>query len=284
MADWLLAHQPQIQTYSWIGALAIAACWEALAPRRAPGASQRRWRNNVALAIAGMLLIWVCVPIAGIECANWVAQRGIGLLNVVVLPAWIAVVLGVVVLDATWYAMHRLFHASALLWRFHQTHHSDLEIDSGTNLRHHPGEVAVVTVVELATIVIAGVPAAAVLAWTTLNVIVSFLNHGNVRLPTGAERALRLLVVTPDMHRIHHSAEHAETNSNYSAVMPWWDRLFGTFTAQPRLGHEAIEFGVREAGGARAAAEPSLWTLLALPLHPAAPPSRNATASAAADR
>ena len=192
-------------------------------------------------------------------------QQGWGLLHRVTLPPWMLCALGVIAVDLANYAKHRLFHGVPLLWRFHRIHHSDLDMDCGTAVRHHPVELLAGIGFDLAIIWALGVPPLAVLLAAMLTGVTSVFNHGNVPLPDAADRLLRRLVVTPDMHRIHHSASLAEGNSNFAMLLPYWDQLFGTYRHQPRLGHEGMELGIAEAP---TAGDVTLLRLLALPFRP----------------
>lgn len=262
MLEWLVAHQSSVQTYCWVGALGLVATWEGWTPRRVLTTTRRRWLNNIGLSMVGMVVSWAALPIAALTLADWAVSEHIGVLNLVGLSPWVSVPLAFLVLDAALYGIHRLSHASDWLWRVHKVHHADLEIDAGTSLRHHPAEFLVVGFAELGLVVVLGAPALAVLTWTALNAVVAVFSHGNVSLSPRWDRLLRLFLVTPDVHRVHHSTEHDEANSNFGAVVPWWDRLFGTYRAQPRAGHDGLRFGIGDEVGA----EPSLLGLLCLPL------------------
>jgi sterol desaturase/sphingolipid hydroxylase (fatty acid hydroxylase superfamily) len=156
------------------------------------------------------------------------------------------VVLSVVILDLAIYLQHVLFHAVPALWRLHRMHHADLEFDVSTGLRFHPVEILLSTVIKLAVVAALGAPALAVVIFEVLLNATSMFNHSNVRVPLGIDRMLRWLVVTPDMHRVHHSITPRETNSNFGFNLPWWDRLFGTYRAQPQAGHEAMTIGIEQ--------------------------------------
>ena len=162
------------------------------------------------------------------------------------LPAWVGVVASVVLLDLAIYFQHVLFHAVPVLWRLHRMHHADLDFDVTTGLRFHPIEILLSMVIKLAVVAALGAPALAVLIFEVLLNATSMFNHGNVRIPAGLDRVLRWVVVTPDMHRVHHSILSRETNSNFGFNLPWWDRLFGTYRAQPAAGHEGMTIGIEQ--------------------------------------
>jgi len=172
--------------------------------------------------------------------------HGLGLFNVLPLPAWIGVVASVILLDLAIYFQHVLFHAVPVLWRLHRMHHADLDIDVSTGLRFHPIEILLSMVIKLAVVIALGAPAIAVLIFEVLLNATSMFNHSNVHIPERLDGVVRWFVVTPDMHRVHHSIVARETNSNFGFNLPWWDRLFGTYRAQPAAGHEAMKIGIEQ--------------------------------------
>jgi sterol desaturase/sphingolipid hydroxylase (fatty acid hydroxylase superfamily) len=262
MASWLLAHQAQVQSYLWLGSVIAVALWESFQPRRELAAgTAARWFNNIALKGAGFLLVWLCLPVAALSVAVLAQERGWGLFNYLTLPMWLSCVLAVLMLDLGTYAVHRLFH-TRLLWRYHKIHHCDLDVDCGTSIRHHPIESVLVLGTELVIIAAIGAPPLAVLIALTLAAIAAVFNHGNVAMPATIDRLLRRFLVTPDMHRIHHSAMVHESNSNFSNLLPWWDHLFSTYRHEPQLGHESMALGLEEA---RTTKDVTLWRLLAMP-------------------
>ena len=173
-------------------------------------------------------------------------DNGWGLFNIIDLPSWVAILLSVIVLDLVIYLQHVIFHAVPALWRLHRMHHADLEFDVTTGLRFHPVEILLSMGVKLAVVVALGPPAVAVLIFEVLLNATAMFNHSNIRLPPFADRVLRLVLVTPDMHRVHHSVRPEETNSNFGFNLPWWDRLLGTYKAQPSAGHEEMSIGIEQ--------------------------------------
>jgi sterol desaturase/sphingolipid hydroxylase (fatty acid hydroxylase superfamily) len=171
-------------------------------------------------------------------------SRGWGLFHLLDTPLWLSLVVSVAALDFAIYLQHRLFHAVPLLWRLHRMHHADLEIDVTTGARFHPIEILLSMIIKLGVVIALGAPAAAVLMFEVLLNATSMFNHGNVRLPLAADRLLRWVVVTPDMHRVHHSILPRETNSNFGFNLPWWDRLLGTYRPQPEAGHDGMTIGL----------------------------------------
>jgi sterol desaturase/sphingolipid hydroxylase (fatty acid hydroxylase superfamily) len=194
--------------------------------------------------VLNSLLLRAILPAAAISVAAFASQRGIGALNLIPLSQTPAVVVSVLVLDVAIYLQHRAFHAVPLLWRLHRVHHADLDFDVTTGVRFHPVEILLSMLIKCAVILLLGPPAVAVLIFEiTLNAT-SMFNHGNVRLPGRIDRVLRWLVVTPDMHRVHHSIDRRETDSNFGFNAPWWDRLFGTYRAWPKAGEAGIVIGL----------------------------------------
>ena len=186
----------------------------------------------------------IIFPTTAVGVALVAESKGWGLFHVMALPAWAAVVLGVILLDLAIYLQHVLVHAVPALWRLHRMHHADLEFDVTTGARFHPFEILLSMVLKLMVITALGVPAVAVLVFEVLLNATAMFNHSNVRIPTRFDRVLRLIVVTPDMHRIHHSVVPKETNSNFGFNLPWWDRLFGTYRAEPSAGQMGMTIGL----------------------------------------
>jgi len=252
MDAFLLTHEVPVRLGAFVGIFAAMALWELAAPRRALHERRAlRWTNNLALTVLNSVLVRVILPVAAIGVAGFAAERGMGVLNIFPLPhAW-AVVVSVLTLDAAIYLQHLMFHAVPLFWRLHRVHHADVDFDVTTGARFHPIEIVLSMLIKFAVILVLGPPAVAVLIFEVLLNATSMFNHGNVRLPVRIDRVLRWLVVTPDMHRVHHSIDPRETNSNFGFNVPWWDRLFGTYRAQPRAGHDAMTIGIEQFRGRR---------------------------------
>lgn len=245
MADILLSHEPVIRLGAFVGIFALMALWELWAPRRRQAIGRlRRWPSNLGIVVLNTLLVRLAFPTAAIGVALLAQSRGWGLLPALDAPPWLAIAAAVVLLDLAIYLQHVLFHAVPALWRLHRMHHADLEFDVTTGARFHPIEILLSMAIKLGVVAALGAPAAAVLIFEVLLNATSMFNHGNVRLPAGLDRVLRWLVVTPDMHRVHHSIVPRETNSNFGFNLPWWDRLFGTYRAQPQAGHQAMTVGI----------------------------------------
>lgn len=247
MQNILFAYESYIRLGIFAGVFAAMALWEFVVPRR-PQAIGRGWRwpNNLGVVVVDTLLVRILFPTTAVGLALLAETRGFGLFNVIALPAWAAVLASVVILDLAIYLQHVLFHAVPALWRLHRMHHADLEFDVTTGLRFHPIEILLSMLIKFAVVMALGAPAAAVLIFEVLLNATSMFNHSNVRIPLGFDRILRWLVVTPDMHRVHHSILARETNSNFGFSLPWWDRLFGTYRAQPAAGHDAMTIGIEQ--------------------------------------
>lgn len=245
MPDLILTHEPVIRLAIFASVLAAMAIWEVAAPRRRLEIPRVvRWSNNLALVVVDTLVLRLVFPMLAVGLAVLAAERGWGLFNLVDVPVWLAFAVSLLVLDLSIYGQHVLFHAVPALWRVHRMHHADLDIDVTTALRFHPIEIALSMGIKLALVALLGVPAVAVLVFEVVLNGMAMFNHANVRLPAGLDRILRLVVVTPDMHRVHHSIERRETDSNYGFNLSVWDRLFRTYTAQPRAGHEGMTIGI----------------------------------------
>jgi sterol desaturase/sphingolipid hydroxylase (fatty acid hydroxylase superfamily) len=241
----VLAHEPAVRLAAFAGVFAGMALWEVLAPRRRPALGRgRRWPANLGIAALNAGLVRLVVPGGATGAALWVEARGWGLLPALDARGWAAVAVSVVALDLAIYLQHVAFHAVPALWRLHRMHHSDLDFDVTTGARFHPLEILLSAGIKVGVVAALGAPALAVLVFEVLLNATSMFNHGNVRLPGRLDRVLRWALVTPDMHRVHHSAVRRETDSNYGFNLPCWDRLFGTYRAQPAAGHEAMTIGL----------------------------------------
>jgi sterol desaturase/sphingolipid hydroxylase (fatty acid hydroxylase superfamily) len=239
--------EPVVRFGCFAGVLLLMALWEALAPRRQLTVRRPvRWLSNIGLVVVDALAVRFLVPLGAVGMAVLAAQRGWGLFNNVALPGWLAVALAVVALDLAIYLQHLMFHAVPLLWRLHMVHHADLDIDATTGVRFHTLEILLSLLIKMGVVILLGAPVLGVVAFEVLLNATSLFNHGNVRLPAWLDRLLRLVVVTPEMHRVHHSADPRETNSNFGFNLPWWDYLFGTYRARPAAGHEGMIVGLAQ--------------------------------------
>lgn len=241
----LLQNQATLRLGVFVGLLAVMALWEVLAPQRRAGLPRLlRWSNNLALVALDTAVLRLVFPVLAVGVAVWAQAAGWGLFNVLGLPGWIAVLVSLVLLDLAIWAQHLVFHKVPWLWRLHRMHHTDPDFDVTTALRFHPVEIFLSMLVKMAVVLALGAPPEAVLLFeVTLNGMAIF-NHANVRLPRGLDAGLRLAVVTPDMHRVHHSDIRAEIDSNYGFNLSLWDRLFGTYVAAPAKGQVGMTIGL----------------------------------------
>lgn len=229
----------------FVGVLLLMTLWELRAPRRRLSVAKTpRWMSNLGLVVLNVVLARFVIPVTAVAAAVISQSQQWGLLHLVDWPIWMEVILSVVAFDLAIYLQHVMFHALPLLWRLHMVHHADLDIDVTTGLRFHTLEILLSALIKLAAVIIVGPVAVAVVIFEVLLNATSMFNHSNVRIPERLDRMLRWFIVTPDMHRVHHSVIRQETNSNFGFNLPWWDFLLGTYRAQPREGHDGMTIGV----------------------------------------
>jgi sterol desaturase/sphingolipid hydroxylase (fatty acid hydroxylase superfamily) len=225
----------------------VIAWWEILAPRRNLNFSRNiRWFNNIGMSLLNQLLLRWCFPVLLVGLAVVVQQREWGLFNLLEVPEVLAITLCLLLLDLAIYIQHIVFHRVTWLWRLHRVHHSDLDFDVTTAVRFHPLEIILSMSIKMALVLLLGAPPLAVLIFEIILSVTALFNHGNIFIPVRLDRILRWALVTPDMHRVHHSAKTAETNSNFGFNLPWWDHLFKTYCPQPGKGHEEMTVGLEE--------------------------------------
>lgn len=247
MSETILAAEPTIRLAAFLGVLMAMAIWEAAAPRRRREIPRViRWTNNLALVVLDTAILRLTFPIIAVGLAVMAEERGWGLFNNIDVDPWVAIVVSMLLLDLAIYLQHVMFHAVPGLWRLHRMHHADLDFDATTGLRFHPAEILISMGIKLAVVAALGPPAIAVLLFEVILNAAALFNHANIDLPRPVDRVLRLFVVTPDMHRVHHSVDPRETNSNYGFNLPWWDWLLGTSIAQPAKGHKGMEIGIEQ--------------------------------------
>jgi sterol desaturase/sphingolipid hydroxylase (fatty acid hydroxylase superfamily) len=247
VTEWLLAREPVLRIVAFMAVLAAMALWELAAPRRRREIPRLlRWSGNLGVVVIDTMLVRLTFPVVAVGLALVAEERGWGLLNVLEAPLWAAFPASLLALDLAIYLQHVMFHAVPALWRLHRMHHADLEFDVTTGVRFHPVEILLSMGIKLGVVAALGPPAVAVLVFEVLLNATSMFSHSNVRLPARLDQVLRWLVVTPDMHRVHHSIHAYETNSNFGFNLPWWDRLLGTYRAQPREGHEGMTLGIEQ--------------------------------------
>ena len=246
LTDWIMANEKGLRSSIFVGMLIIMGALEALLPRRRRLLSRvLRWTNNLGLLVLNIAVARWLFPLAAVGVASFVANNNWGLMNVYEIPFILAIVLSVIALDFIIYLQHVLVHAVPALWRLHRVHHADPDLDVTSGLRFHPIEIILSLLIKFAAIVVLGAPVIAVVIFEILLNAGAMFNHANVRLPLALDKLLRWFIVTPDMHRIHHSVEDDEANSNFGFNLTWWDRLFGTYTVEPRGGHEGMTVGIR---------------------------------------
>jgi sterol desaturase/sphingolipid hydroxylase (fatty acid hydroxylase superfamily) len=243
--DPLLALEPVLRLAAFALVFAAVAAAEALAPWR-PGVlgRLRRWPGNLGVLLVAAALARVVLPVTVVGAAMIARAEGWGLFNLLAVPGWVAVPLAVLLLDLAIYAQHVVFHHVPALWRLHRMHHADTEFDATTGLRFHPLEILLSLGIKIAVVVALGAPAVAVLIFEILLNASSVFSHGNIALPRMVDAPLRGVLVTPDMHRVHHSVVRAETDSNYGFCLSWWDRLFGTYREAPEAGRDGVTIGL----------------------------------------
>lgn len=260
MSEWLLTNEPLVRVTAFLSVFALLIVLQQTLPRREVPGGWRRRLTNVALVVIDTMLLRVAFPVLAVELALRVEGSGGWLAGA--LPQWAAVAVGVVLLDLAIYWQHRLVHHVPLLWRLHRVHHADVGFDVTTAVRFHPLEIALSMAIKLGLISLFGIPALAVLIFEILLSAGALFTHANLRMPDGFERRLRWLVVTPEMHRIHHSVHREETDSNFGFHLSLWDRLFGSYRSDPRDGQTTMQIGLHEFRESR---DQSLWALLVNP-------------------
>lgn len=251
---------------AFVGIFILLALVEAGWPRRQLSVAKLpRWQTNIGVIITDTMTVRLLFPVAPVSLAATAQAHGWGLFNLAGIAGWIELIAGLLILDLIIYLQHRLFHRIPLLWRLHRMHHTDLDIDVSTGTRFHPIEIGLSLLIKMAVVLLFGIDPLTVLLFEIILNATSLFNHANLALPAGVDRWLRLVLVTPDMHRVHHSIYPTETDSNFGFCQPWWDRLLGTYTAQPRDGHLQMRIGLKEF---RDADQLGLWQLLKIPFVP----------------
>lgn len=245
--EWIIEQEIALRLGFFFGIFALIALWELAAPRRALTISRAiRWSNNLGIVALNTIIVRLLLPAAAVGVAVFAQQQGWGLFNYYTINPLLAVILTVVLMDFVIYLQHVMVHAVPVLWRLHRVHHADLDYDVTTGARFHPIEIILSMLIKFATIILLGAPVLAVVIFEIILNGMAMFNHGNIRLPLPVDRILRWLVVTPDMHRVHHSVEDDEANSNFGFNLSIWDRIFGTYRDQPRGGHEGMTIGIHK--------------------------------------
>lgn len=244
--QFVLANEPTIRLGFFLGVFALVGLWELAAPQRALTVSKAlRWTSNLGLVVLNTVMLRLLFPLAAVGIAAFCTENGWGLLNHFQVPFAVAVPLAVIAMDFVIWLQHVMVHAVPVLWRLHRVHHADLDYDITTGARFHPIEIVLSMLIKFATIVVLGPPVVAVVIFEVMLNATAMFNHGNIRLPASVDRVLRRVFVTPDMHRVHHSVEDDECNSNFGFSLTWWDRMFGTYREQPRAGQVGMTIGIR---------------------------------------
>jgi len=235
-----------IRLSAFFGVLIVMSVWQALFPRRKLSQGYHRWPANLGIVLLNSLILRWLFPAGAIGASLWAEGQDLGLLNMVSLSPVASIIIAVILLDLSIYLQHLLFHAMPLLWRLHMVHHADRDIDVTTGLRFHPIEILLSMLIKMGVVVLLGAPVLAVLIFEIVLNGMAMFNHANAKLPYALDRIIRTLFVTPDMHRVHHSVIRHETNSNYGFNLSVWDRLFGTYIAQPESGHSNMTIGLSQ--------------------------------------
>ncbi len=224
---------------------AVFGVWELIAPRRKVTSPKSvRWLNHLSISAINVLVTRLLIPSTLIAVAFGAEWNSIGLLNVIELPVVVSIIIALLLLDLAIYIQHILFHKVHLLWRLHRMHHADLDFDVTTGIRFHPVEIVFSLGIKMFVVLAIGAPFIAVFIFEVLLNATSLFNHANIRIPKNIDKVLRVFIVTPDMHRVHHSIIREETDSNFGFNVPWWDYIFKTYCAQPKAGHIGMTIGI----------------------------------------
>jgi sterol desaturase/sphingolipid hydroxylase (fatty acid hydroxylase superfamily) len=245
--EFVLSNEKEIRMGFFFGMLLLIGGWELIAPTRALTVSKSvRWLNNLGLVFFNSFIVRLIFPMAAVGVATLANQQGWGLFNYFEVSFWLAAIASVIIMDFVIYIQHVMVHAIPVLWRLHRVHHADLDYDVTTGSRFHTLEIILSMLIKFATILLLGPPVVAVIVFEVILNATAMFNHGNISLPKTIDKYLRLFLVTPDMHRVHHSIEDDEANSNFGFSLPWWDRIFGTYRDQPRAGHKGMTIGIHK--------------------------------------
>ncbi|MBO6824895.1 MAG: sterol desaturase family protein [Sneathiella sp.] len=247
MIEFILQYEPTVRLSFFFGTLAAVGLWEILSPRRSLRVPKLwRWANNLGLTFFNSFLLRFLFPILAVGMATIAAEKGWGLFNIIELPLWAAIIGAVILQDLVIYGQHVLFHHVPILWRLHKMHHADPDYDVTTGARFHPIEICLSMGIKLGLVLLLGPPVIAVILFEILLSSMAMFNHANATLPQPLDRIIRLFVVTPDMHRVHHSAIYPEFNHNYGFNLAIWDRLFRTYKPSPDKGQLGMTIGLEK--------------------------------------
>ncbi len=263
MYSVIIENESTIRLTSFLVIFTFMALWEAISPRRGLTTSKpKRWLTNIGIVVINTLTVRLLFSVAAVGTAIVAEEKGWGVLNTLDLPTLLAAFLAVIIFDFIIYLQHVMFHAIPVFWRLHMVHHADLDMDVTTGSRFHPIEIILSMGIKLAFVVLIGAPAEAVVVFEVLLNATAMFNHSNVQISKKIDYLLRWIIVTPDMHLIHHSVEINETNSNFGFNLPWWDRLFGTYISEPKNGSLGMTIGLDQF---RDPTRLSLFKILLLP-------------------
>ncbi len=272
MFDFVIQNEPVIRLSFFFGCLAAVGLWEILRPKRILTAPKGwRWMNNLGLTFFNSFLLRFTFPVLAVGMAIIAEEKSWGVLNLIQMPLWLAVVIAIILQDLIIYAQHVAFHHIPIFWRLHKVHHADVDYDVTTGARFHPIEIVLSMMIKLGVVLLLGPPVVAVILFEIILSSMAMFNHANARLPKSVDRLLRPILVTPDMHRVHHSIHHPEFNRNFGFNLAIWDRIFGTYKEQPDDGHAEMTIGLPEYQANRK--QSALWMIL-LPFKRLADPSR----------
>ena len=245
--EYLLVNEKEVRMSFFFGMLLLIGLWELLAPKRALTVSKAiRWTNNLGLVFMNSVILRLLFPAAAVGVATLASEQGWGLFNYYDVPFWLAVVAAVIIMDFVIYVQHVMVHSIPVLWRLHRVHHADLDYDVTTGARFHPLEIILSMLIKFATILLLGPSIVAVIIFEIMLNATAMFNHGNIGLPKTLDKVVRWFLVTPDMHRVHHSTEDDEANSNFGFSLTWWDRLLGTYREAPRAGQIGMTIGINK--------------------------------------
>lgn len=247
MTEFVIAHEATIRMAFFVGIFLAVALVELIVPRRSLTTSKTsRWVGNIGIVFINAFVLRILFPAGAVGISVWIGHQGWGIFNHIQWPFWLEVMLTIIILDFVIYMQHVMFHAVPILWRLHMMHHADMDYDLTTGTRFHPIEIIISLGIKAGAITVLGAPPVGVIIFEILLNGTAMFNHGNFFIPLGIDRVLRLLVVTPDMHRVHHSVFPNETNTNFGFNLPWWDRLCGTYRSQPTNGHAQMTIGLNQ--------------------------------------
>jgi sterol desaturase/sphingolipid hydroxylase (fatty acid hydroxylase superfamily) len=245
MSELILDNELVIRLSAFCSIFTIMAMWEIASPcRKLRYSRSQRWLGNIGIVVLNTLLLRLLFPAAAVGMAVFTEEAGWGALNITSLPQWLEIAIAVVVLDMVIYLQHVMVHAIPMLWRLHRMHHADPDYDLTTGARFHPVEIILSMLIKIATIAALGPPVVAVVIFEVVLNGMAMFNHANISLPSRLDRLVRWFIVTPDMHRVHHSVEPEEANSNFGFNLSIWDRLMGTYRQQAQLGQQQMDIGI----------------------------------------